>query len=75
MVRTPYIFEINHILNRLPGIRVRLDEKKFDLGEGIMKASKTEEVKAGEFLAPKFKFAAKINGMICSDLPSLGGGL
>lgn len=40
-----------------------------------MKASKTEEVKAGEFLAPKFKFAAKINGMICSDLPSLGGGL
>ncbi|KAK8886790.1 hypothetical protein M9Y10_042260 [Tritrichomonas musculus] len=71
----PFIFEINHILQLIPNLQIRVDPKNSDPGGGIMVASSGDEVRSGEFLNCKYTFNAIINGIRHNCLPSLGGGL
>ncbi|KAK8883163.1 hypothetical protein M9Y10_045811 [Tritrichomonas musculus] len=73
----PFIFEVNLILQRLPGINVMFDETNFEEGGKVMHASDANDgyIEAGYFQGPEYKFNAEINGSMHEDIPSIGAGI
>lgn len=73
----PFVFETNHILQRLPDVNVIFDENEFEEGGKTMQPSNSKDgnIEAGQFLGPECTFNAEINGEKYEDIPSIGAGI